>query len=140
MGRVTGELRASMDDATMDKARSRVTRKDAKGNMIDKSSNLRIIPDIEGLYILARADGLNALAQDTENVYQANLIMYMEPKGREWQDVRAIFYARPKCRTINYLTVCMRKQYVHRGRGSTVYSWTKSGVTRKYLIFMGSTH
>jgi len=53
MGRVTGELRTSMDDATMDKARSRVTRKDAKGNMIDKSSNLRMIPHLEGLYILA---------------------------------------------------------------------------------------
>jgi len=53
MGRVTGELQTSMDDVTMDKDRSRVIRKDAKGNMIDKYSDLRMIPDLGGLYILA---------------------------------------------------------------------------------------
>lgn len=50
-GRVTGELRTSTGDAAMDKARSRVVNKDAKGNMIVECSNLTIIPDFVALYI-----------------------------------------------------------------------------------------
>jgi hypothetical protein len=49
--RVTGELRASTGDAAMEKAKSRVVNKDAKGNMIEKRSNLRMIRDLPALYM-----------------------------------------------------------------------------------------
>jgi len=74
MGRVTGEWRTSMDDATMDRARSRVVSKGVKGNM---TWNLRIIPDLEYLYTWMKR--IQLALQYAENVYIANFIFRSGP-------------------------------------------------------------